>query len=54
MKARLYISVAGTLIAIVLYFAGNAWAAGGVLLLSLVLELVVSIITGKKGNDTER
>lgn len=45
--------IAGALVPIALYFAGHAEAAGVVLVLALVAEVVVSAITGKKGNDTE-
>ncbi len=55
MKPRHCISLmAGTLVPIALYFAGHARAAGVVLVLALVVEVIASAITGKKGNATER
>ncbi|MBB6563608.1 hypothetical protein HNP48_006332 [Acidovorax soli] len=36
-----------------LYFSGHAMAAGAVLLLTFVLEVIASVTTGKQGNDTE-
>ncbi len=49
-----YFSLAGVLVPLVLYVAGLAEAAGVVIVLALVIEVVVSAITGKKGNATER
>lgn len=49
----LWIAV-GVLAPLALYFTGHAMAAGAVLLLTFVAEVLFSAITGKQGNDTER
>ena len=54
LKPMHYFSLAGVLVPLVLYVAGHAEAAGVVIVLALVIEVVVSAITGKKGNATER
>lgn len=54
MKPTHYLLIAGVLVPLTLFFAGQPEAAGVVLVLCLVVEIVVSAITGKKGNDTER
>ncbi|EJE54689.1 hypothetical protein PMI14_00406 [Acidovorax sp. CF316] len=56
MKPRHYalLIIAGILIPLALYFTGHAMAAGAVLLLAFVVEVIVSAMTGKQGNDTER
>lgn len=48
-----YFSAAGILVTLVLYVAGQPEAAGVVLVLALVVEVIVSAVTGKKGNDSE-
>lgn len=49
-----YFSVAGgALVPIALCFAGHAEAAGILVVLTLMIDVAVSAITGKKGNDTE-
>ncbi|MES2612052.1 MAG: hypothetical protein V4679_17505 [Pseudomonadota bacterium] len=54
MKPIHYCSFAGgVLIPLALCFAGQSGAAGVVLVLTFVIEVVFSAITGKKGNDTE-
>lgn len=54
LKPMHYFSLAGVLVPLVLYVAGHAEAAGVVIVLALVIEVLVSAITGKKGNATER
>lgn len=44
----------GILVPLALFFTGHAMAAGAVLLLTFVAEMLASTITGKQGNDTER
>ncbi|MFN9470395.1 hypothetical protein [Acidovorax sp.] len=54
MKPMHYLSAAGILVTLGLYVAGQPEAAGVVLVLALVVEVIVSAVTGKKGNDSER
>lgn len=56
MKPRHYalLIFAAIIAPLALYFTGHARAAGAVLLLTFVLEVVASVTTGKQGNDTER
>ncbi|MGV3681840.1 MAG: hypothetical protein ACO1PM_19305 [Acidovorax sp.] len=44
-----YFSAAGILVTLGLYVAGQPEAAGVVLVLALVVEVIVSAVTGKKG-----
>ncbi len=54
MKPTHYPLIAGALVPLALFVAGQPEAAGVVLFLCLVVEMIVSAVTGKKGNDTER
>lgn len=54
MKPTHYPLIAGALVLLALFVAGQPEAAGVVLFLCLVVEMIVSAVTGKKGNDTER
>lgn len=54
MKPKHYPLIAGVLVPLALLLAGQPEAAGVVLFLCLVVEMIVSAITSKKGNDTGR
>ena len=54
MKATRIVSTAGLVVALALCMAGLWGAAAFVCALSVVVELLTSVITGKQGNETER
>jgi len=49
-----FLLAGGVFVPVALWFAGHEGAAGFVLLLTFVGEVIFSVTTGKKGNDTQR
>ena len=54
MKPFHVVSIGSVIASVALFVAGFKGMAGFALVLSTVVELVGSVVTGKQGNDTER